>query len=192
MWTCPECRAKIDDSFEVCWSCGTSPDGEEDPTFARADDVGPTADPPWKPGHKVRKDLDLELGELAEPEIELVACYWASDTFEAMFLAGQLVWEGIPATADAWDLRIVFAGFCGLLPAGPYFGPRVRVDARDLPRALPWLAGYEERRRARRESRHAKPSEPVSKRVLVGTAEPSVIRVEGAFRRCRWNPDHLA
>jgi hypothetical protein len=163
MWTCPKCSAKIDDSFEVCWSCGTSPDGEEDPTFACADDVGPIADPPWKTGHKVRYDLDLELGDLAEPEMELADCYWAGDPFEAMFLSGQLAREGIPATADAWDLRIVFAGFFGLVPAGPYFGPRVRVLARDLPRALTWLAGYDERRRARRESRHAELSGPVSK-----------------------------
>jgi hypothetical protein len=53
MWSCPKCRAKVDDTFEVCWSCGTSPDGEEDPTFTRADDAGPILDPPWKLDHKV-------------------------------------------------------------------------------------------------------------------------------------------
>ena len=162
MWTCPKCRTKIDASFEVCWSCGTSPGGEEDPASARADDVGPTADPPWKSGHKAGNDLDLELADLAEPEFELAECYWAGDPFEAMFLAGQLAREGIPATADAWDLRIVFAGLFGLVSAGPYFGPRVRVRAADLPRARTWLADYEQRRRARRKSHHAEASEPAS------------------------------
>ena len=46
MWTCPKCHAKVDPSFEVCWKCGTTPDGVEDPTFVRADDAGPIEDPP--------------------------------------------------------------------------------------------------------------------------------------------------
>ena len=37
MWTCPKCDAKVDPSFEVCWRCGTSPEGVEDPGFLRAD-----------------------------------------------------------------------------------------------------------------------------------------------------------
>jgi hypothetical protein len=158
MWTCPKCRARIDDSFEVCWSCGTSPGGEEDPTFARADDVGPILEPPGKPGHKLGNDLAFELAEFAEPAMEVVECYWAGDVYEAFFLAGQLVQEGIPAAADALDLRLVFGG---LVPAGPYFGPRVRVRAEDLPRARSWLAGYEQRRRARRKRSHEEPG-PIS------------------------------
>src|SRR5262245_6002187 len=112
MWSCPKCRAKVDDSFELCWACGTSPVGEEDPAFARADDVGPLPESPWQSDHKVLNDRDFEM---AEPEIEVVECYWAGNPFEAIFLAGQLVQEGIPAMADAWDLRVVFAGFFGLV-----------------------------------------------------------------------------
>ena len=145
MWNCPKCRAKVDDSFEICWSCGTSRDGEEDPAFARADDDGPDHDPPSKRDPKPGDDLEIAV---AEPQV--AECYWAGNTFEATFVANQLVTEGIPATADALDLRIVFAGFFGLVPAGPYFGPRVRVFDQDLPRARSWLAGYERRRRARR------------------------------------------
>jgi hypothetical protein len=33
MWTCPKCAQRVDDQFEVCWKCGTSMAGEEDPTF---------------------------------------------------------------------------------------------------------------------------------------------------------------
>jgi hypothetical protein len=145
MWSCPKCRAKVDTSFEVCWSCGTPRDGEEDPAFARADDTGPDHDPPskWdrKPG---------DAPDFAVAESEVAECYWAYDTLEALFVAGQLAREGIPATADDRDLRIVFAGLFGLVPAGPYFGPRVRVLAGDLPRARSWIAGYEGRRRAKR------------------------------------------
>ena len=52
MRSCPKCSAKVDNSFEVCWSCGTSRDGEEDPAFARDDD-GSILAPPWKWEHKV-------------------------------------------------------------------------------------------------------------------------------------------
>jgi hypothetical protein len=155
MWTCPKCRAKVDDSFVICWSCGTSPEGVEDPAFAHADDVGPVPDLPCKGDDQVVDDLDLGV---AEPEIEVVACYWAGEPYEARFLADQLLLEGIPATADSWDLRIVFAGLFGFVPAGPYFGPRVRVLAEDLPRARAWIAGYEQRRRAKRRRHHDEPS----------------------------------
>ena len=33
MWTCPKCSKKVDDSFEICWACGTTVDGVEDPHF---------------------------------------------------------------------------------------------------------------------------------------------------------------
>jgi hypothetical protein len=44
MWRCPKCRSKVDDSFEVCWSCGTTADGIEDPTFVTADEADPIPD----------------------------------------------------------------------------------------------------------------------------------------------------
>ena len=30
MWQCVKCREKLEDSFDICWSCGTSKDGVED------------------------------------------------------------------------------------------------------------------------------------------------------------------
>jgi hypothetical protein len=136
----------VDESFEICWSCGTSAGGEEDPDFVRADDVERASDAPSMSKQKLEHDNEFQVGE---PEIELVDCYWADTPSEAMFLASQLVQEGIPATADDHNLRVVFAGFFGLVPAGPYFGPRVRVLARDLSRAQSWLADYDERRARR-------------------------------------------
>jgi hypothetical protein len=44
MWQCPKRRSKVDDSFDVCWSCGTTPDGLEDPDFVTADEADPIAD----------------------------------------------------------------------------------------------------------------------------------------------------
>jgi len=153
MWSCPRCQAKVDDGFEVCWRCGTSPDGEEDPFFARAEDEVPSSHRSMKLDHKLEKAQDLELPGDREA---VVACYWARNCNEAMFLANQLVLQGIPATADSLDLRVVLAGFFGLVPAGPYFGPRVWAFARDLPRARSWLCDYEQRRRDKWKRRRAK------------------------------------
>ncbi len=33
MWECSKCDELIEESFEVCWNCGTSQDGQEDPGF---------------------------------------------------------------------------------------------------------------------------------------------------------------
>lgn len=33
MWKCPSCQVSIEEPFEICWNCGTSKDGEEDPSF---------------------------------------------------------------------------------------------------------------------------------------------------------------
>ena len=49
MWTCPKCGAKVDPSFEVCWQCGTTREGVEDPNFVRADETPPIEDPLYDP-----------------------------------------------------------------------------------------------------------------------------------------------
>jgi hypothetical protein len=48
MWKCPKCREQVEDFYQVCWNCGTAPDGTEDPSFRRADDaaVAPPAKDP--------------------------------------------------------------------------------------------------------------------------------------------------
>ena len=33
MWKCTGCQEEIEDSFSVCWNCGTSYDGVPDPNF---------------------------------------------------------------------------------------------------------------------------------------------------------------
>jgi hypothetical protein len=44
MWQCKKCREQIEAALEVCWNCGTSRDGVEDPSFQKADDMeGPPA-----------------------------------------------------------------------------------------------------------------------------------------------------
>ena len=35
-WMCCKCRESVPANFEICWSCGTTIDGKEDPTFLAA------------------------------------------------------------------------------------------------------------------------------------------------------------
>jgi hypothetical protein len=36
MWQCVKCGEKLEDSFDACWSCGTSRDGIQDESQAKA------------------------------------------------------------------------------------------------------------------------------------------------------------
>jgi hypothetical protein len=143
MWTCPKCQHKVDDAFEVCWSCGTTMDGVEDPDFVTADDAEPIEDPPAEFDDK----LDDPLQEFAgTPLPDLVECYMASNPIEAKFIADQLSQEGIPALADRQDINMVMGGF---RPEMWGYGPKVRIRPQDLPKAQAWLAAYEERRKSK-------------------------------------------
>ncbi len=147
MWTCPKCHSKVDPSFEVCWQCGTTPDGVEDPTFINADDAGPIDGPPVT-------EESLAAVPVVEattppnpfgPDVELVEAYRAEDRMQAHFLAGELTSLGIPAAADSHEPNETLGGFQEL--------PRVYVRAEDLARAREWLAGFEA---AQRESHPAR------------------------------------
>ena len=145
MWRCPKCRNKVDDSFEVCWSCGTTPEGVEDPDFLTADEAEPIEDPP--------ADLDLDTDDPLDdfagtPLPELVECTIAANTIEAKFIADRLTEEGIPALADRQDINMVMGG---LRPEMWGYGPKVRIHPKDLPRAKAWLEVYEQHRKSKQE-----------------------------------------
>lgn len=145
MWTCPKCHSKVDASFEICWSCGTTPDGVEDPLFVTADDE----DPIFDPAADLAPDVDDDLEDFAgTPLPELVECYMAKNTIEAKFIADRLVEEGIPALADSHDINMTMGGFQPQLWG---YGPKVRVRPDDLARAQVWIAEYEQCRGARPE-----------------------------------------
>jgi hypothetical protein len=136
MWTCAKCRSRVDDSFEVCWSCGTTADGVEDPDFVTADETEPIEDEPLPEGSEVNDPLADFAGT---PLPDLVECYMASNPSEARFIADQLMEQGIPAIADKIDINMVMGG---LQPQLWGYGPKVRVRQDDLPRALAWLKAY--------------------------------------------------
>jgi hypothetical protein len=134
MWTCPKCGSKVDPSFEVCWSCGTSADGVEDPSFVPADE---------EPAGPAQSPLDLDMPEGDQPipvplnpdAGELVEAYQALDLMQAKFLADRLTEQGMPAVADTHDMHDALGSLSS--------GPRVWVRAGDLGRARTWLEDYE-------------------------------------------------
>ncbi len=149
MWTCPKCTAKVDPAYEVCWRCGTTPQGVEDLNFVPADTAALIEGP------RLFSGLAAEAGKEGGPATELAAahpsdlveCYWARDTMEAEHLAARLIEADIPAVADSQDLRLRGAGAAVTNPlalGNPYFGPRVRVLREDLARARACLETYEQ------------------------------------------------
>jgi Putative prokaryotic signal transducing protein len=142
MWRCPICRKEVDDSFEVCWACGTTHDGIEDPTFVTADKANRIAD---QGVEKEPKFID-SLGDFAGILIpDLVECYTANNVLEAAFIANQLKEQGIKAIADSRDANLS-AGLWN-----PEYGPKVRVRPEDLDRVEMWLKVYEQRCRSRQD-----------------------------------------
>lgn len=41
MWNCRKCGETVDESLGVCWNCGTTSDGVEDPGFVREQETHP-------------------------------------------------------------------------------------------------------------------------------------------------------
>ena len=133
MWTCPKCGSKVDPSFDVCWSCGTSRDGTEDPSFVPADQAGPIAD-----DAAPEVDLDASRPGIDTSAEELVPCYQAYSLMEAKFLADELNASGIAAVCDAQDMQDEIGGWSG--------NPRVYCHEGDLPRARAFLEQYEKKK----------------------------------------------
>jgi hypothetical protein len=145
MWRCPKCRARVDDTFNVCWQCGTTPDGIEDPSFVTADEADAVDDPM----ENLDAALDGSLEELAgTPDLpELVEVHMAENTIEAKFIADRLVEQGIPAVADTHDSNLFLGGW---KPTMWGYGPKIRVRAEDALRARGWVEAYLKERKQRR------------------------------------------
>lgn len=133
MWTCPKCGSKVDPGFDVCWNCGTSRDGTEDPNFVSADEAGPIGD-------ATEATASLEGSQQSNVTgsgiaAELVPCYQAFSLMEAKFLADRMAEQGIPAVSDQQDMQDSLGGWSG--------NPRVYCHEGDLDRARAFLAEYE-------------------------------------------------
>ena len=138
MWTCSSCQSTVDEVFDACWNCGTSRDGEPDPTFVRADAQGAIADPDVDTlGVKATGDHSTRVeGAIGS---DLVVAYRAKDSIQAHFLVDRLTEAGFSATADKQDLNMSIGTMTS--------PPRVYVCEADLAGARAWLADYDRNHR---------------------------------------------
>lgn len=70
MWECKKCRESVEDTFDVCWKCGTSMDGVEDLSFR--------PEPDWA-GDGVGAALGVALGAAVDHlalGLAFGACVW--------------------------------------------------------------------------------------------------------------------
>lgn len=117
MWTCPKCKAGVDEGFEVCWACGTSPDGVEDPSF-------------FNEGG----DDQVPLPE----DLATVATFWNAP--EAHMACAALEAEGI----ESWVMdELTSSTAWGLLNSAG--GVKLQVKPADVDRARVVLAGRVDR-----------------------------------------------
>ena len=80
MGQCLKCGERLEDGFDICWNCGTSRDGSEDPSFRKADDfpaergVGPSDADAHPPELERRRSMPRSLEEPWSREIKCRAC----------------------------------------------------------------------------------------------------------------------
>lgn len=138
MWTCPKCSSEVEDTFEVCWNCGTTREGVEDPNFVRADEAAPILDPRYDPIATPDPSIKAHWTTIhGDPSDELVVCYQAASLPEAKFLADQLVENDIPAVSDTIDMQDALGALSG--------NPHVYCRASQYDKARAWLEEYDRR-----------------------------------------------
>ncbi len=155
MWTCPKCETEVEPEYDVCWKCGTSDDGVEDPTFRGADDAGAIEDPALNFDNPA---IENPFAELADGFPELVSCFEAANIVEAQLVSNELMRIGIPAVSDRRNANFLLGSW---RPETWAKGPFVLVRRQDLTRALTWVEQFK-LSRADRRTAHAKSIEELS------------------------------
>jgi hypothetical protein len=71
MWKCVKCREEVGDDFDVCWQCGTSREGVEDPDFRNADEFRNVKE---VPPERVTEPVAAADGRQEEPGKDPILC----------------------------------------------------------------------------------------------------------------------
>jgi Putative prokaryotic signal transducing protein len=145
VWTCPKCATDVEDSFEVCWQCGTALDGTEDPAFE-----------PERDG--VMSGEDFEADRAARVQGRLVTVGTFLDSTEAHLLCSRLEAAGIRAMVLDERGTALYGGFLGVDS-----GAKVVVHEADLGLALEQAQQIlgEDRSRPAKEAPRGKDSESI-------------------------------
>lgn len=127
MWKCPKCKERIENSFDLCWSCGTAKDGTEDPSFRKEAE-----------GIMSAADFEADRAERANENLVTIASYPYAP--QAHFLCTHLDAAGIRAVVQ--DEHAVMAN---IFLSNAMGGVKVQVLARDVDRALQIAQGLDKK-----------------------------------------------
>jgi hypothetical protein len=58
MWKCPRCGEGVEDDFDVCWSCGSNREGQENPDFV-PEREGILSEAAYESAQAARRDDDF-------------------------------------------------------------------------------------------------------------------------------------
>jgi hypothetical protein len=94
MWICPKCKTDVEDPFDICWACGTSRDGVEDPAFDPETDSIVTKE-------------DFERARAARATERTVTIGIYNSGVEAEMARNHLEAAGIPALVVGEDAALV-------------------------------------------------------------------------------------
>lgn len=106
-WKCSNCEADVEDSFVVCWRCGTNERGEIDPDFQHADGYEP---PP------VSTD---------QPQFNMGALFAFVAALAAVFVFLAILGGRVPAPILL--LALVVSGFLAIHLASWWFVNRAKT-----------------------------------------------------------------
>src|SRR5262245_51376234 len=126
MWKCSKCLEAVDDGFEVCWNCGTSREGIEDPEFRRAEQIraeelesvppSSALEPVLDDSTAIRENSDagsvgrkiIQSPALLCPRCDLDLDFLGTKSFHEGFQWGGLLgdWGQFLVNAERFDLYI--------------------------------------------------------------------------------------
>src|SRR5947209_1427456 len=127
MWKCPKCGENLKDDYEVCWSCGTTKAGVQDPHF-----LDPEASS--APENEPLEEVTDEIGTEPEQMVTIANC-------------------NLPAEAHAMRLHLEAAGITVFLAdeltvtmdwllSNAIGGVKVQVPEHYAEQATTLLAGF--------------------------------------------------
>lgn len=112
MWKCTGCHEKIEDSFEICWNCGTTYQGTADPTSQSELDTPSTHSDPDELTQDVLECPKCRSNKII-PSAEIMDSYREYGSSKIRIKVerdpGALIFRG----AELVDLRARVCGECG-------------------------------------------------------------------------------
>lgn len=126
MWRCPRCDEQLEDTFDVCWNCGTTQSGTPCPAFEPEPDDPSVPDPGPEP-EQARIETKY-LREYVRHFVHLPADKQTKMLEIARVLVAERRWEGGSGFQVTEEMKFAIAAQASLLVLGleePYYFNRV-------------------------------------------------------------------